>query len=392
MEITDLVFIDATGYHYADYPSFLTWRKEQYRAIYGADVYLESDSQDGQLLAVQAKADYDTAALGAAIYSSFSPVTAQGIGLSRVVKINGLNRLVPSFSTAVLTIVGTAGTVITNGVATDTLGQKWNLPTTVTIPGGGTIDVTATAAIVGAVNADAATITTIFTPTRGWQTVNNVGGATPGAPTESDAALRVRQTQSTANPSLTVFDGTIGAVQNLPGVTKVQGYENDTGITDANGIPAHEICVVVAGGDDTAIAQAIQVHKTPGCGTFGDTPVDVFDAHGMPLTINFQRAETATIHARITLSATQGFSNDFIPLIQEAVAAVINAGLIGETILITKLFAPAYLFGTPAGQTYDIATIELKKNAGSFVSTNIALDFDENPVCDPTTDVQVVVT
>lgn len=390
MELTDLVYIDATGYHYADYPTFLQWRTDQYKAIYGADVYIDPDSQDGQLLAIQAKSDYDTAALGAAVYNSFSPATAQGVGLSRLVKINGMTRGVPTNSQVDILIVGQSGTTITNGVVQDTLGQKWDVPTTV-IPGGGSITVTAIAQDEGAITAEANTVTTIFTPTLGWQTVNNPLAATPGAPIESDAELRIRQTQSTSIPSLTVFDGTIGAVSNLAGVTKVKGYENDTGSTDGNGIPAHSICVVVEGGDAEEIANQIAVHKTPGTGTYGNTSEDVTDAHGMPLTIKFQRPTDATIKVQITLSHNDGWSADYVTSIKAAVSAYLAALPIGSTILITKLFAPAYLLGTPAGQTYDIASLEIAKNAGPLGSSNIVLNFDENPVC-LTTDVTVIVT
>jgi hypothetical protein len=78
--ITDLVYIDSAGFHYADYPTFLTWLQDQYKAIYGADVYLEADSQDGQWIAINARAHYDSAALAAAVYNSFAPGTAQGVG------------------------------------------------------------------------------------------------------------------------------------------------------------------------------------------------------------------------------------------------------------------------------------------------------------------------
>ena len=392
MEYTDLVYIDDTGYHYADYPTFLAYYQEKSRGIYGADVYLEADSQDGQWLAVQAKAAYDAAAQGASTYNSFSPSTAQGVGLSRNVKINGLERLVPSYSTVTLTIVGVAGTVITNGVATDSLGQKWNLPLSVTIPNDGDIDVTATAAEVGAVNAEANTITTIFTPTLGWQTVNNSNAATPGSPVESDAVLRVRQSQSTANPSQTVFDGTLGAISNLIGVTKIRGYENDSDVTDGNGLPPHSICCVVAGGTDLAICNTINLHKTPGTDTYGDTTETVYDAHGMPLDISFQRADPATISAIVTISVGVGWSNDYIDLIKAAVAEVLNAGEIGATILLTKLYAPAYLIGTPAGLTFDISSIEIGKDLAPPTAANIDLNFDEDPVCDPDTDVSVVIS
>ena len=391
MEITDLVYVDATGYHFADYPSFRQYLVEKYQAIYGADIYLEDDSQDGQIVSIQARALYDTAALGASVYNSFSPVSAQGTGLSRNVKINGIERLVPSYSTAILTLVGSANTLITNGVATDTLGRKWFLETPITIPDAGTITATATAELPGAITAEAATITTIFTPTRGWQTVSNAGAATPGAPVETDAELRLRQEESTALPSLTVFEGTIGAVRNVTGVTKVQGYENDTG-AEVDGFPAHSICVVVAGGADEDIAQAIQVKKTPGTVTFGDVSETVYDSEGMPLEIKFQRAVTATIEVVVTLVANEGWSADFEAEIAEAVAEVINAGKIGKDVLLTKLFAPAYLNGTAPGQTYDIVSIELGKNAAPPAEANVSLDFDENPVCDPLTDVTFSIT
>lgn len=388
--IAELVYIDATGYHYADYPAFLAWITAQYQSIYGDDVYLEADSMDGQFLAIVAQAFYDTAVLGASVYNSFSPLTAQGVGLSRVVKINGLTRNIPSYSTAVLTIVGINGTVITNGVAQDSLGQLWNLPTTVTIPGGGTIAVTATSQVIGFITAASNSITKIYTPTQGWQTVNNDAAATPGAPVEADSGLRQRDEVSTANPSLTVFEGTLGAVANVSGVTKVSdGYENDTGSTDANGIPAHTISVVVAGGANADVAQAIQVHKTPGTGTAGDTTVLVYDSHGVPINIKFQRAVTATIGVQISLTKGVGWTDDYLPLIKDAVAAVINAGGIGKTVLYTKLFAPSYL-PAPAGLTYDVTDLQIQIDSGGFAAANIDLDYDQNPVCDPLVDVVII--
>lgn len=392
MDITDLVYIDSTGYHLSDYPSFQTWLIGIYQGIYGQDVYLENDSQDGQFLAILAQAFYDTGALGQSVYNSFSPVSAQGAGLARNVKINGLTKLVPSFSTVDLTIVGVAGTVIINGIANDSLSQQWLLPASVTIPIGGSIDVTATAGEVGAVDAGEDTITSIFTPTNGWQTVTNALAAVPGAPVESDAALRIRQQASVADPSLTVFEGTVGGVSNLTGVTKVAGYENPTGTTDGNGVPGHSICIVTAGGDSTDIANEIALHKTPGTNTYGGTTVLVYDNNGMPLNISFQMAVTATIGVTVNLSVLDGWSADFEALIQASIAAVINAGKIGNTVLLSRMFAPAYLNGAVQGSTYEINSITLNKNGGSFAASNVALVFDEDPVCDPNVNITIVIS
>jgi len=79
------------------------------------------------------------------------------------------------------------------------------------------------------------------------------------------------QTDSTALPSLSVFEGTKGTVANLAGVVRSRGYENDTSAVDVDGIPAHSIAMVVEGGDSVEIATAIATKKTPGTRTVGTT-------------------------------------------------------------------------------------------------------------------------
>lgn len=401
--ITDLVFIDSSGYHYSDYPTFLAWITAQYQGIYGADVYIDPDSMDGQFLAILAQAFYDTAALGSSVYNSFSPLTSQGYGLSRLVQINGIQREIPSFSTVDLTLVGTAGTIITNGVASDTLNQQWILPTPTVIPDAGTVDVVATSAVVGAIFAEANTITNIFTPTNGWQTVNNAAIAVSGEPVETDAQLRVRQSQSTQLPALTVLGATQGAIANIPGVSDVEVYENDGSETDDRGITANSVCAVVAGSfDSTTVAQTIQLYKTPGVGTFGNTTVTVVDSRGMPLDISFTNVALVDPGAEIqvyiqytpVMSGANQWSDDYVPLIQAAVAKVINASGIGALLTngqinYTTLFAPAYLNGAIQGQSYVIEALEIGLNGGSLAASNIDIDFDQQPLCDPASDVTV---
>jgi uncharacterized phage protein gp47/JayE len=391
MAIADLIYVDATGFHYPDYPTVLQYLTDEYKAIYGADTYLAPDSQDGQWLAIQALAIFDTMQVAAAVYSSFSPLTAQADALSRNVKINGIKRRVATFSTADLLIIGTAGTVIANGQAEDTLSQKWNLPASVTIPPGGSITVTATAAEIGSITAGPNTINKIATPTLGWQSVDNAAAATIGDPVETDAELRRRQTFSTALPSLTVLDGTIGAVASVPGVTRFRGYENDSDVTDANGIPAHSIAIVAEGGDQQAIGDAIAIKKTPGTGTYGTTTVTTYDQYGLPNLIDFFRPTPATIGVEVTIQALTGYTTSYADQIAAAVAASIQALDIGDDVLITKLYVPANLPGTQAGATFDITQLRIKKNAGAFGTSNLTLAFNEVAECDPAVDVAVIV-
>lgn len=320
--------IDANGITAPTYADILDFLKTKYRAIYGEDTYLENDSKDGQLLGVFAAAINDANSVSIAIYRSFSPSTAQNEALASNVKINGIKKNSASYSTVDLLITGQAVT-ITGGSVRDQNNNIWNLPASVTIPPSGSITVTATCAAIGAVSAPAGTITTINTPTRGWQSVTNPADAVPGAEVESDAALRSRQKISTAIPSLTVFEGIVGAVAGVSGVTRYRGYENDTNSTDSNGIPAHSISLVVEGGDAVAIANAIAAKKTPGSGTYGTTSQVVTDIYGRPITIKFFRPTNAPITAVLTIKALNGYTSVIGTAAQQAIVDYINGTGIG---------------------------------------------------------------
>lgn len=87
------VVIDENGISAPVYADYLAWLQQETRRIFGSDIYIEPDSQDGQLLGIFALTLADSAAQAVATYNAFSPVTAIGNGLSSVVKINGLQRL-----------------------------------------------------------------------------------------------------------------------------------------------------------------------------------------------------------------------------------------------------------------------------------------------------------
>ena len=377
MAISDLFYIDATGFHYADYPTVLAYIQDAYRTIYGQDIYLDADSQDGQWIALQALMIYDTIQVAASVYTSFSPMTAAGDALSRNVKINGISRRSATYSTADLRIIGTTGTQILSGIAEDVAGIKWRLPATVTIPSGGEITVTATAETIGAITAGANTIIKIATPTLGWQSVTNISAATVGIAVESDGELRIRQAQSTMIPSQTVMDGITGAVQSLAGVTRARGYQNSTNTTDANGIPAHNIAIVVEGGTTQSIADVIARKKPPGIPTYGTTSATTYDQQGVPNIINFYRPTVATISIEVSITAGIGYVASMIDDIKAALVAYIATLKIGDDIYITKLFVPANLLNQVSVQTFDVTQIRIKKNSGSWVTSNITLAFNE---------------
>jgi uncharacterized phage protein gp47/JayE len=376
--------VDADGITIPSYADVYATLKAQYQSIFGSDVYLEPDSQDGQWLSIIAAAINDINASCVAVYNQFSPATAVGVGLSSVVKINGLARQIATASSVDVLIVGVAGTTINLGIVGDILNQRWALPDSVDIPPAGEITVTASALTVGALAAAPGTVTKILTPTLGWQTVNNLTAATPGAPVESDAALRQRQAKSTALSALTPLKALVGAVSTLTGVTQVQPYENDTNATDANGIPAHSIALVVEGGDAAAIAVAIKAKKTLGGGTYGNTSEMVDNGFGIPEEIQFSRPVLVDIGAEVTLTPLIGFTTAIQNAMKQAVTDYINALPIGEDVIVDRLSSPLNLYGAPESKTYKIAPngVKLSKNGGALAAADVVIAFDELAACD----------
>lgn len=374
--------ITSAGITAPTYADILASLQASAQLVYGADVYLGADTQDGQMLGIFAKGMSDVNDACIAVFNQLSPQTAQGVGLSSIVKLNGIARNIASNSQVDVLIGGSVGTVITNGVVGDVNGNSWNLPTLITIPSAGQILITATAVDPGAIAANPGQVNIINSPTRGWSTVTNPSAASLGAPVESDAALRVRQAQSVALPALTVLAATTAAIEAITGVTEVKPYENDTNTTDVNGLPPHSIAMVVQGGDAAAIATAIMIKKTPGCFTYGTTTIPVVDSVGVQHNISFFVPTNVPITVQVNLTSFQGYTAATGVAIQQAIADYINNTLhIGDDVYLSKIYLPANLFGGPGSEQYDITTLLIAKVPNSPGSIDLVIAFNEQATC-----------
>lgn len=387
--VTELAYIDDAGFHLADFEDFLAFNQDAFRQIYGQDVNLDADTQDGQWVTHIAQTQYDIASLCAATFNRFSPSTAEGDALRRQIKINGIKANPATHSTVDVAIVGTEGTVITNGKVRDSADNSWSLPASVTIPASGQITVTATADEDGPIEAAAGAVSRIGTPTDGWISVSNPSIAVPGKDAQSDAELRILQTNSTAQPSQSILQGIQGELLSLDGVTRLRMYENDTSETDDNGIPSHSISAVVEGGDSNAIAEVIRRRKTAGTGTYGTTSIVLTDSAMMPITIKFFRPTTVSVKVKVTIDPLVGYASTYAEELKQQVCDYINSLGIGSTLYLSKLYVPANLENNTNDSTYDIVSIETAEGEGDFSAQNITTEFNEVLQCD-IEDIEVV--
>jgi hypothetical protein len=209
---------------------------------------------------------------------------------------------------------------------------------------------------------------------------------------ESDAQLRVRQALSTARPGRSTSDALQSNLQAISNVERVRFYENDSAITDLNGVPAGAFAAVVDGGDSTAIAQAILIGKG-GAGTYGTTSVSVPDAYGIARTVCFFRPTVPRITYEIDIVPLDGYSGDVDTAIAQAVSIWTNALGIGGgpsgRIRLPRVYGPALLTGTIYYDTFEIVGIKAARDGQALTTADVIMLFNEAPICDPS-DVSVV--
>lgn len=165
-------------------------------------------------------------------------------------------------------------------------------------------------------NANALTVNVIDTPVNGLTRTFNIGDAIVGRNEETDAELRIRRNNSV----VTSRSATVEAIRNkilelngdaysdLPQLTDVIIYENDTDYTDSKGIQGHRIMAVVRQeGDvdtrDQEIADNILESKAAGIGTSygnatgGNAVSEVsYDSVGVAHDIYFARPTAVPIY------------------------------------------------------------------------------------------------
>lgn len=272
---------DNNGLQVATRPELVEELTQDYQGIYGEDINVDQSSPDGQVINIFAQGGTDIRELLMQIYNSFDPDNCSGKVLDSRCAINNIFRKGGTFTTVPIDVT------VDRTVTLDGLDDNYNDPNatgyTIQDPSGnqfilvstqtlqaGTTRVLFRAKEIGAVQTTLNTITTPVTIVLGVVSVNNPVDATEGKNEETDYQLKVRRRQSVSIGSSGYLNGLLATVLQLDGVTDAALYENFTGETDANGTPAHCMWLVVEGGSDSEIADAIYRKKSYGCNMRGD--------------------------------------------------------------------------------------------------------------------------
>lgn len=261
------------------------------KLIYGDDINVDPNSQDGQQLNIYAQGGVDLREVLTQVNANFDPDQAFGRILDQRVALNGISRNGGTYTTTAvdittdtaLNLIGLDGqsnelnpTVPNLYTVKDDAGTEFFLLDSVSIGGAGVNPLFFRAAQIGAVEIQINTITNPVTVIAGVTDINNpVGSLSIGVDEESDPDLKVRRRGSVSAPSTGYLDGIESSLADLDGVAVARVYENNTGFTDGDGTLEHSIWAIVDGGADADIGEVIYKKKSSGSDMRGAETVSI---------------------------------------------------------------------------------------------------------------------
>lgn len=226
----------------------------------------------------------------------------------------------------------------------------------------------------------------------GFESVTNTIEPTYGRADETDIELRQSYLVKSALRSNTMVDSIVSElVCNVDGVESAAGYENCTDSTDEYGRPPHSIEIVVEGGDESLIAEAILRRKAGGIQTYGSNEVAVPGSYGDVIPIRFNRPQYlyAWVHVTVHGDAAKIPSN-YQELVKNTILADGTKLKAGMSLYVQRLTEGIY--DKIAGITYvDIgvaysASSDDTPEEGAYKNINILVSmrqkilFDENRI------------
>jgi len=324
------------------------------------------------------------------LYASRYVSTASGESLNQAVRGAGIQKLLAAPSKSDITpgqrcvATGTPTTSIPNGSRLEIVasGQRVKTVGAVIIGGGGTVELDVVALNNGPIvwdtgdSVSGGELTFIDTIT-GWDDLS-MGDLVIGRDDETNEQLRLRHSESLQSTEGSTVDSIIARILVVSGIDSVFVIENVGPGVDSEGRPANTFEIVVSGGADQEIFDAVLAAKALGINTVGDVTGTANDKNGKPHNVAFSRPVDTNIFLEITIEINNLFPANGVVQIQDAsvdFGTTEFASKSGPKIIWDKFCLPVF--------TVDgIEDVKVKGglSAGSVSETNLQLTFKQKPV------------
>ena len=333
--------IGSDGIQVKTYAEIVAALNTAFQTIYGADVNLDQNSPDGQLINILALIIMDQGDLIVQDYDSKDPDQAVGVALDGVSQLCGIARKGGTYTKVVVT-VKTDRAINLDGLDTSTTpytvedadGNQFQLIESESLTTGNN-NLDFQAKNIGVVQISANTLIIPTTVILGILSVNNA--AVPyadGVDQESDAAFRIRRAKSVAVPAQGLLNALRGGLFGLDGLNDAVVYENTDPDPDTDGIPGHGIWVITDGGVTADIAGLIYKYRPPGIPMKGSTTSTVSQVDGSIIVIQFDEAVDQDLYVQMDVESLSGGTIDEAAL-KAALVATWTFGIYQEADITT---------------------------------------------------------
>lgn len=418
--------VTATGFSAKTYEVIVEELHDAWRAAFGASSLGERAQR---LLAIVAERLAEVWELAEDVYAAFDPDGAVDDALDALCALTGTTREPASESTVTLTLTGTSATVVPSGSTVETAstaiefttdedatlaelvawanttayvlddrrsngGNSYICITAGTSAGSGgptttadditdgtvhwrylgegtaAVDVAATATATGPLVATSGDLTEIVTPVSGWLGVTNLLDADLGTDLETDEDLRVRRGDELAGGGASTADAIRAAVLDVADVTTCRVFYNDSDVTDADGVPPHAVEVLVQGGADQDIWDALLASVAAGIATHGDEAGTAEDSEGVSHDVYFSRPEARTVYAEIVLTKDPDtYPTDGDAQVKAAIVALEDVLGVGYDVTASRVSAA--VFGVTG--VLDVTDVDIGTSAAPPDGTTITV-------------------
>jgi len=183
----------------------------------------------------------------------------------------------------------------------------------------------------GEIFAPAGSLTVIETAVAGLETFTNLLDEDPtGRNRETDQEAKLRRNQILQLAGSATPDAIRADILEVEDVVAVVVFENDTDIVDLDGRPPHSIDVVVRGGVDQEIGEALWDTRAAGIESIGDITVSVIDDEGFSQDVKFSRPTPIDIYVIVDVVTNAAYPINGDDLIKDAIiqnyASVLSIG------------------------------------------------------------------
>lgn len=311
MSYDNYTYVTSSGLIVPDTSTVLDQVTQDFKNALGQDLDTTPETPQGRL--IQLITDYrtNTLAINALNANQINLRYATGRYLDAIGAFFGVTRKSATSTRVLATVTGASGTVIPQGFQAQTTAEDvFYAENNITISSNGTATGYFLSIEKGEIPCEVNSLTMIVNAVLGWETIINSASATIGTNVENDTDFRIR-IQASRNTGISLMSAIKSRLTNVPNVLSSWAYDNYTGSSityDGVTIPAHSICVVVDGGSNQDIAEAIFNAKTGGTGytAITDQSVDVIVTDGnynVPYTVTFNRPEQVGFKVSITVKS-----------------------------------------------------------------------------------------